>query len=91
MFDRVLLVSRKHSPLRLALVPLSRPAIVVGATLAMMEVVNDLGAVQYFGINSLTAVIYSTWINRSNFGGAAQLAVTIVVMPGLECLARLVR
>src|SRR5690606_13019041 len=39
--------------------PLSRPAIVVGSTLAMMEVVNDLGAVQYFGVNSLTAVIYS--------------------------------
>ena len=60
----------------------SRPAIVVGVTLAMMEVVNDLGAVQYFGINSLTAVIYTTWINRSDFGGAAQLAVTIVLIIG---------
>ncbi len=60
--------------------PLSRPALTVGTTLAMMEVVNDLGAVQYFGVNSLTAVIYSTWINRSNFGGAAQLAVMIVLI-----------
>jgi iron(III) transport system permease protein len=60
--------------------PLSRPALIVGVTLAMMEVVNDLGAVQYFGVNSLTAVIYSTWINRSNFGGAAQLAVMIVII-----------
>lgn len=67
--------------------PLSRPALVVGATLAMMEVVNDLGAVQYFGINSLTAIIYSTWINRSNFGGAAQLAVTIVLVIALLILA----
>ena len=67
--------------------PLSRPAIVVGVTLAMMEVVNDLGAVQYFGINSLTAVIYSTWINRGNFGGAAQLAVTIVLIIGILILA----
>jgi iron(III) transport system permease protein len=67
--------------------PLSRPAIVVGATLAMMEVVNDLGAVQYFGINSLTAVIYTTWINRSNFGGAAQLAVTIVLVIAILILA----
>ena len=67
--------------------PLSRPAMVVGATLAMMEVVNDLGAVQYFGINSLTAVIYSTWINRSNFGGAAQLAVTIVLIIAILILA----
>lgn len=67
--------------------PLSRPAIVVGMTLAMMEVVNDLGAVQYFGVNSLTAVIYTTWINRSNFGGAAQLAVTIVLIIALLILA----
>lgn len=67
--------------------PISRPALVVGATLAMMEVVNDLGAVQYFGINSLTSIIYSTWINRSNFGGAAQLAVTIVFVIALLILA----
>jgi iron(III) transport system permease protein len=67
--------------------PLSRPAIVVGVTLAMMEVVNDLGAVQYFGVNSLTAVIYTTWINRSNFGGAAQLAVTIVFIIAILILA----
>ncbi len=67
--------------------PLSRPALIVGVTLAMMEVVNDLGAVQYFGVNSLTAVIYATWINRSNFGGAAQLAVMIVVIIGVLILA----
>jgi iron(III) transport system permease protein len=67
--------------------PLSRPAIVVGVTLAMMEVANDLGAVQYFGINSLTAVIYTTWINRGNFGGAAQLAVTIVLIIAILILA----
>ncbi len=63
--------------------PLSRPAIVVGVTLALMEVLNDLGAVQYFGVNSLTAVIYSTWLNRANFAGAAQLAVTIVLIVGI--------
>lgn len=63
--------------------PLSRPALVVGVTLAMMEVVNDLGAVQYFGINAITAIIYSTWINRSDFGGAAQLAVTVVLVIAL--------
>lgn len=62
------------------ILPLSRPALVVGVTLALMEVLNDLGAVQYFGVNSLTAVIYATWINRSDFGGAAQLAVTIVAI-----------
>ena len=53
----------------------------------MMEVVNDLGAVQYFGVNSLTAVIYATWIQRSDFPAAAQLAVTIVLVIGLLILA----
>lgn len=67
--------------------PTSRPALVVGVTLAMMEVVNDLGAVQYFGINAITAIIYSTWINRSDFGGAAQLAVTVVLVIGLLIVA----
>lgn len=65
------------------ILPVSRPALVVGMTLAMMEVVNDLGAVQYFGINAITAVIYSTWINRGDLGGAAQLAVTVVLIIGL--------
>ncbi|MEO6396370.1 MAG: iron ABC transporter permease [Devosia sp.] len=69
------------------LLPLSRPALIVGITLAMLEVLSDLGAVQYFGVNSLTAVIYSTWINRSSFGGAAQLAVTIVLIVGLLIFA----
>jgi iron(III) transport system permease protein len=64
------------------ILPMARPPLVVGATLAMMEVVNDLGAVQYFGINSITAIIYSSWINRSDFGGAAQLALTVVVIIG---------
>jgi iron(III) transport system permease protein len=67
--------------------PLSRPALVVGVTLAMMEVVNDLGAVQYFGINAITAIIYSTWINRSDFGGAAQLAVMVVLVIALLIIA----
>lgn len=67
--------------------PLSRPALVVGVTLAMMEVVNDLGAVQYFGVNSITAIIYSTWINRSDFGGAAQLAVMVVLVIAVLIIA----
>lgn len=71
---------------RTVTLPLSRPALVVGVTLAMLEVLNDLGAVQYFGINSLTALIYATWVNRSNFGGAAQLAVTIVLIIALLIL-----
>ncbi len=59
--------------------PLARPAIVVGVTLAMMECLNDIGAVEYFGVNTLTVGIYSTWLGRSNLGGAAQIACVMLV------------
>ncbi len=54
--------------------PLARPGIVVGVSLAMMECLNDIGAVEYFGVNTLTVGIYTTWLERSNLGGAAQIA-----------------
>ncbi len=60
--------------------PLSRPALIVGVTLALLEVMNDLGAVEYFGVNSLTAVVYFTWIHQSNLPGAAQLALTLIAV-----------
>ena len=88
---RVLGASARRTFFEITL-PLSRPAIGVGVTLALMEVVNDLGAVRYFGVNSLTAILYATWLNRASFGGAAQLALAIVLVIALlisfERLAR---
>jgi iron(III) transport system permease protein len=60
--------------------PLARPALAVGATLAMMECLNDLGAVQYLGVQTLTASIYATWLQRSSLGGAAQIALVAVLL-----------
>lgn len=59
--------------------PLARPAIAAGVALVIMECLNDLGAVQYLGIDTLTASIYATWLQRSNLGGAAQLSATMLV------------
>ena len=58
--------------------PLARPAIVAGITLALMECLNDLGAVQFFGVNTLTVGVYSTWLHRNNLGGAAQIALVML-------------
>ncbi len=60
--------------------PLARPAIIVGVSLALMEVINDVGAVEFFGVNTMTAIVYATWLNQSNLPGAAQLAVTAVLL-----------
>lgn len=72
--------------------PLARPAIAVGVTLAMMESLNDIGAVEFFGVNTLTAGIYATWLGRSNLGGAAQIAcVMLVIVFALIWIERLMR
>ena len=59
--------------------PLARPALAAGTALVIMETLNDLGAVQYLGVETLTASIYATWVQRSNLSGAAQLA-TVMLM-----------
>ena len=72
--------------------PLSRPALAAGVALALMETLNDLGAVQYLGVQTLTASIYATWLQRSNLGGAAQLAAVmltgVAVLFAVERMAR---
>ena len=59
--------------------PLARPAIVAGVTLALMECLNDIGAVEYFGVNTLTVSVYSTWLERGSLAGAAQIACVMLV------------
>jgi len=72
--------------------PLARPAIAAGVALVIMECLNDLGAVQYLGVETLSASIYATWMQRSNLGGAAQLAaVTLLLITGLLAAERSAR
>lgn len=63
--------------LRVAL-PAARPAIAVGVMLALMEALNDIGAVEYLGVRTLTFSIYDTWLNRSSLAGAAQIALMLL-------------
>jgi iron(III) transport system permease protein len=72
--------------------PMARPALVAGLVLALMECLGDLGAVQYLGVRTLTASIYATWLQRSNLGGAAQIAtVLLAVVLVLFVLERVAR
>ena len=60
--------------------PLARPAVVVGVTLALMECLNDIGAVQFLGVQTLTLSVYSTWTNRGDLAGAAQIACVMLIV-----------
>lgn len=69
--------------------PQARPAIVVGITLALMECLNDIAAVGFFGVRTLTLGIYTTWLGQGNIGGAAQLAgVLFIFVLGLSWVER---
>lgn len=65
--------------LRVAL-PLARPAVAVGASLALMEAINDIGASEFLGVRTLTISIYSTWVNRADLAGAAQIALAMLAI-----------
>lgn len=60
--------------------PMARPAIAAGVALALMETVADYGTVYHFGVQTLTTGIFSTWLNGSNAGGAAQIAGVVLVL-----------
>ncbi len=72
--------------------PLARPAIAAGAAVVMMETVNDFGAVDFFGVQTLTTGIFTVWLQAGNLAGAAQLAAcllaVIVLLVTLEKLSR---
>jgi iron(III) transport system permease protein len=59
--------------------PLARPAIAGGTALALMETLNDFGAVQYFGVDTFTTGIYRTWFGLGEPAAAAQLAALLLV------------
>ncbi len=59
--------------------PMARPALAAGLALALMECLNDIGAVEYLGVNTLTVSVYTTWLERSNLGGASQIASTMLI------------
>jgi len=59
--------------------PLARPAIVAGLSLALMETLADYGTVQYFGVSTFTTGIFRTWFGLDNAAAAAQLSALLLL------------
>ena len=72
--------------------PLARPTIVVGLSLALMEVLADYGTVQYFGVNVFSTGIFRTWFGLGDALAASQLSsillVFVLFLLGLEQFSR---
>jgi iron(III) transport system permease protein len=73
-------------------IPMARPAIMIGLTLVAMETLNDIGAVEFLGVQTLTFSIFDTWLNRGSLAGAAQIAcIMLVFVIGLMMIERAAR
>ncbi len=76
---RVLGESSRSTFFRVAL-PMARPAIAVGVSLALLETLNDIGASEFLGVQTLTVSVYTTWVTRSDLAGAAQIALAMLAI-----------
>lgn len=69
--------------------PLAWPSIVVGLSLALMEVLSDYGTVQHFGVETFTTGIFRTWYGLGDRIAATQLAcVLLLLISGLILIER---
>jgi len=59
--------------------PMARPAIVAGLSLALMETLADYGTVDYFGVSTFTTGIFRTWYGLGELNTAAQLAAFLLL------------
>jgi iron(III) transport system permease protein len=72
--------------------PLARPSLVAGASLAMMEALADFGTVATFGYRTLTEAIYRVWYGMFDRAAATQLATLLLFFAlGLVLLERSLR
>ena len=60
------------------ILPLSSPAIISGLFLVIMEVLNEYGAVKYFGVNTYTSGIFRAYGSMGDVGAAIQLSVLLL-------------
>ncbi|TVR41910.1 MAG: iron ABC transporter permease [Bacteroidia bacterium] len=59
--------------------PLGRPAIVAGVSLALMEVLNDYGVASYYGVDTFTTGIFSAWFAFGDISSAMKLSGYLMI------------
>ena len=62
------------------ILPLSKPALFAGVFLVIMEVLNEYGAVKYFGVNTYTTGIFRAWFSMGSESTAIQLACMLILI-----------
>ncbi len=60
-------------------IPLARPAVVAGVSLALMETLADYGTVAYFGVGVFTTGIFRTWFGMGDATAALKMASLLLL------------
>lgn len=70
------------------LIPIVWPATAAGVALAVMESIAEFGAMEFFGVQTLTTGIFTLWLEARDIPGAARLALVgislVVIVVALE-------
>jgi len=66
--------------------PVARPAIAAGVSLALMETLADFGAVSIFNYDTFTTAIYKAWFGFFSLNAAAQLASLLLLFVFISLL-----
>ncbi len=66
--------------------PMARPAIIAGVSLALMETLADFGTVAVFNYDTFTTAIYKAWFGFFSLQAAAQLASLLLLFVALTLL-----
>jgi len=59
-------------------IPMARPAIILGVTLAAMEALADFGTVEFLGVPTFTTGIFRTWFGMNDTVTATQMATLLL-------------
>lgn len=71
----------KASPFKIfqkVILPISRPAIIGGVSLALMETISDFGTVDFYGVDTFVTGIFRTWLGLNDLSSAAHLAAMLM-------------
>lgn len=71
-----------HRPAKLfftVIAPLARGAVVGGASLVVMEVLNDYGVVKYYGVPAFSTAIFKAWFSMGDLSAAIRLSAILMV------------
>lgn len=74
------------------ILPISRGAILGGATLVALEVLNDYGVAAYFGVQTFSTAIFKTWFAMGDIDSALKLAALLMLSVfGIVLLEKILR